>query len=89
MVDNWYVIRIVKAVVHGRVCTITCLEGVILFQERLRSQLVQEPSSQVTLGLRYDMKASVVNIWRLMPIIYHIALMSRVTAGVHSVNYTL
>ena len=28
VVDNWYVNRILEVLGHGRVCTITCLEGV-------------------------------------------------------------
>ena len=52
MVDNWYVNKILEALGHGHVCTITCVEAVILIEERLCSPLVQELSSQVIPGLR-------------------------------------
>lgn len=33
MVDNWYVNRMLEALGHGCVCTITCFKGVVLIQE--------------------------------------------------------
>ena len=48
------VIRCEKSVAHSRVCAITQLKGVLLFDESLLSCLVQELSSYVVPGLRYE-----------------------------------
>ena len=55
--------RILEALGRGLVCTITCLE-VILIQERFCSRLVQEPSSQV-IPVSLKVSANVVDGWRL------------------------
>ena len=47
----------------GHVYVVACLKVVILIHERLCSQLVQEPRSQVIPGLRYK---SEVQMWSIV-----------------------
>ena len=58
---------------------VTRLKGVILFNKSLLSRLVQEPSSYVAPGLRYEGKAVFVN--------WHRTLLGRPVAGLTAFQF--
>ena len=81
----------INSFAHTFMCTITRLKGVILIGESLHYRLVQEPSSYVVLGLRYEGKyklRSIISPYATVIVVAHatVIVVAHTPAALHSIT---